>query len=36
MTTISLHSEPFSRDGNLAADGAQRNWDNPLYHRLSL
>lgn len=36
MTTISLHSEPFSRDGNLAADGAQRLLGQPALSPLEL
>ncbi len=33
---ISLHSEPFSRDGNLAADGAQRLLGQPALSPLEL
>ena len=36
MSTISLHSEPFSRDGNLAADGAQRLLGQPALSPLEL
>jgi hypothetical protein len=36
MTTISLRSEPFSRDGNLAADGAQRLLGQPALSPLEL
>jgi hypothetical protein len=36
MNMISLHSEPFSRDGNLAADGAQRLLGQPALSPLEL
>ena len=36
MSTISLHSEPFSRDGNLAAEGAQRLLGQPALSPLEL
>ena len=36
MSTITLHSEPFSRDGNLAADGAQRLLGQPALSPLEL
>jgi hypothetical protein len=36
MSTTSLHSEPFSRDGNLAADGAQRLLGQPALSPLEL
>jgi len=36
MRMINLHSEPFSRDGNLAADGAQRLLGQPALSTLDL
>lgn len=36
MTTIRLHSEPYSRDGNLAADGAIRLLGQPALSPLEL
>lgn len=36
MTPINLHSEPFSQDGNLAADGAQRLLGQPALSPLEL
>ena len=36
MTLINLHSEPFSRDGNIAADGAARLLGQPALSPLEL
>ena len=36
MTLIHLHSEPFSRDGNIAADGAARLLGQPALSPLEL
>lgn len=36
MTLIRLHSEPFSRDGNIAADGAARLLGQPALSPLEL
>lgn len=36
MNLIRLHSEPFSRDGNIAADGATRLLGQPALSPLEL
>ena len=36
MNLIRLHSEPFSRDGNIAADGAARLLGQPALSPLEL